>query len=248
MPFLAVIVSGSTIPSTDSYNVQRLEKRGNDDPDIKEFTDEDLMRKLMAEYEAQRKVQSNSFAKYSVIKKELDRLGEQLAQVKAKVQSNIDKTKKEKPMELPDSLKKSRRIQRIYGDGDDEDDESEESSNILKISHEFQNLLTQEGEDNPRRLLSSLEDAYQLQYELANDKAEEMEQLTQELLRLQAEITSRSEFNERLLETQAQAAVQPSSISKVKAMGVGFISNLLKMPHGHSRGTETEPEQANDDQ
>ncbi|KAH6580019.1 hypothetical protein BASA60_003060 [Batrachochytrium salamandrivorans] len=32
IPLLAVVASGSTIPSTDSYNVQRLEKRGNDDP------------------------------------------------------------------------------------------------------------------------------------------------------------------------------------------------------------------------
>ncbi|KAJ1334288.1 hypothetical protein BSLG_008123 [Batrachochytrium salamandrivorans] len=151
-------------------------------------------------------------------------------------------------MESPASLKKSRRTQRIYEDEDDEDDESEESSNFLKISHEFQNLLTQQGEDNPRRLLSSLEDTYQLQYELANDKAEEIEQLIQELLRMQAEITFRDGFNKRLSEPQAQEAVQPSSIPQVKAMGVGFVSNLLKMPHDHSHGTETEPEQANDDQ
>ncbi|KAH6572322.1 hypothetical protein BASA62_003471 [Batrachochytrium salamandrivorans] len=41
MPLLAVAASGSTIPSTDSYNVQQLEKRGDNDPASKEFTDED---------------------------------------------------------------------------------------------------------------------------------------------------------------------------------------------------------------
>ncbi|KAH6598858.1 hypothetical protein BASA50_003365 [Batrachochytrium salamandrivorans] len=40
MPLLAAAASGSTIPSTDSYNVQQLEKRGDNDPASKEFTDE----------------------------------------------------------------------------------------------------------------------------------------------------------------------------------------------------------------
>ncbi|KAH9265385.1 hypothetical protein BASA84_001655 [Batrachochytrium salamandrivorans] len=38
IPLLAVVASGSTIPSTDGYSVQRLEKRGDSDSDIKGST------------------------------------------------------------------------------------------------------------------------------------------------------------------------------------------------------------------
>ncbi|KAH9269932.1 hypothetical protein BASA83_007918 [Batrachochytrium salamandrivorans] len=36
IPLLAIVASGITIPSTDGYNVQRLEKRGGSDPDFNE--------------------------------------------------------------------------------------------------------------------------------------------------------------------------------------------------------------------
>ncbi|KAH6582656.1 hypothetical protein BASA61_008406 [Batrachochytrium salamandrivorans] len=40
IPLLAVVASGITIPSTDGYNVQRLEKRSDSEPDNNEPGDE----------------------------------------------------------------------------------------------------------------------------------------------------------------------------------------------------------------
>ncbi|KAH6598907.1 hypothetical protein BASA50_003413 [Batrachochytrium salamandrivorans] len=163
MPFLAVIASGNTIPNTDSYNVQRLEKRGDNDPDIKEFTDEDLMAKLMAKYKAQRKAQSDVFTEYSAIVKKLEILDRQRAQARAILRSGVTKDKTNEQIELLDSLKKTRRNRRIHDDEDDEDDESDELPNFLKVSQEFQGLLVQEGENNPMKPPNFLPEGYILQ-------------------------------------------------------------------------------------
>ncbi|KAH6566576.1 hypothetical protein BASA60_009408 [Batrachochytrium salamandrivorans] len=45
-PLLAVVASGITIPSTDGYNVQQLEKRSDSEPDNNEPGDEGPRRDL----------------------------------------------------------------------------------------------------------------------------------------------------------------------------------------------------------
>ncbi|KAH9252883.1 hypothetical protein BASA81_009186 [Batrachochytrium salamandrivorans] len=114
IPLLAVVASGSTIPSTDSYNVQQLEKRGDSDPDIKESAVEELKARLMLEYEAKRQALSKASDQRLMEIKKLERLGKQGAQVNIDLQNEMDKDKeKEKdPMESSSSSEEFRKLQR----------------------------------------------------------------------------------------------------------------------------------------
>ncbi|KAH6596937.1 hypothetical protein BASA61_003318, partial [Batrachochytrium salamandrivorans] len=97
IPLLAVAASGSTIPSTDSYNVQQLEKRGNNDPDINEPADEE----------------SNGQEESS----DGSRLG-------AEFQGFFDQDKTNGPVEPSKFLQLGQRIRDFFTkDGDDEDDD-----------------------------------------------------------------------------------------------------------------------------
>ncbi|KAH9273662.1 hypothetical protein BASA83_003995 [Batrachochytrium salamandrivorans] len=73
-------VSGNTIPSTDSYNVQQLEKRGNNDPASKKSASKNPMAKLMAKYEAPKQARYNVFTQHSMMVDEQEKLDEQGAQ------------------------------------------------------------------------------------------------------------------------------------------------------------------------
>ncbi|KAH6571732.1 hypothetical protein BASA60_002549 [Batrachochytrium salamandrivorans] len=264
MPLLAVAASGNTIPSTDSYDVQQLEKRGDNDPDINESAVEELKAKLMEEYEAKKKAHSDLFSKYSVMIEEQERLRKQQDQVKIDLQNEIDKDKEKESVGPHNSLGNPRGNKRIFANGDDG---SEELSNSLQVGHMLKDFF-EDKTNGPEESTSSSEDPYGLKHTVAEDgkeglvessgsfgtpyehqrKIEEIKESNQEPLKIQDEVTSGDSSNKRLPEKQAQAAVKPSSMPQVRMVDINPILKPLKMPRDRSHGTKTGAKQANDDQ
>ncbi|KAH6598860.1 hypothetical protein BASA50_003367 [Batrachochytrium salamandrivorans] len=143
MPLLAAAASGSTIPSTDSYNVQQLEKRGNNDPDINEPADEE----------------SNGQEESS----DGSRLG-------AAFQGFFDQDKTNGPVEPSKFLQLGQRIRDFFTkDGDDGDDEDDDFKNGLWVP---KNIVSGEGEEKPEELSSSSEETHTPQDTLSEDEDE----------------------------------------------------------------------------
>ncbi|KAH6564633.1 hypothetical protein BASA61_003291 [Batrachochytrium salamandrivorans] len=221
MPLLAVIASGNTIPSTDSYNVQQLEKRGDNDPASKKSAAKNPMAKLMEKYEAQKRVQSQVSGRYLGAAEQLKGLNEQEAQVRAQVKDEMDRYKKKKLMTTSSS-----------------------SEELPTLKH----TVAEDGKGKPKELNNALKKNRGKQYKLAKDVLKAREKFNQKHLEKQDEITSGEASNKKLPETQAQAAVKPSSMPRVRMVNTNPISSPLKMPRDYSHGTKTEPKQVNDDQ
>ncbi|KAH6569525.1 hypothetical protein BASA61_004485 [Batrachochytrium salamandrivorans] len=100
IPLLAVVASGSTIPSTDSYNVQRLEKRGNDDPASKKSGAKDPRVELAAGSGVKGGAQSKVSNRYLGVTEKPKGLDEQQAQARAQIKSDIDKNRRERLVKL----------------------------------------------------------------------------------------------------------------------------------------------------
>ncbi|KAH6581156.1 hypothetical protein BASA60_002539 [Batrachochytrium salamandrivorans] len=188
MPLLAVIASGNTIPSTDSYNVQQLEKRGDNDPASKKSAAKNPMAKLMEKYEAQKRVQSQVSGRYLGAAEQLKGLNEQEAQVRAQVKDEMDRYKKKKLMTTSSS-----------------------SEELPTLKH----TVAEDGKGKPKELNNALKKNRGKQYKLAKDVLKAREKFNQKHLEKQDEITSGEASNKKLPETQAQAAVKPSSMPRV---------------------------------
>ncbi|KAH9266491.1 hypothetical protein BASA84_001128 [Batrachochytrium salamandrivorans] len=226
IPLLAVVASGSTIPSKTSYNVQRLEKRGDDDPASKGYTAKNSRAKLAVVSDANGGAQSPTLAQHLSLAEQLEKIGERWTQVETELQGDIDQDKEKKRARLHNLGKESYKSQHgtpNYNRGDDE----------------------RNWRDRP--LFCNQAVVHESQHGTDNTVLEEIRKLNQELLKKQDEITNRGASNEKLSETQAQAIVQPKSIPHVNTVSISPILSSLKPSHGRSHGTKTVPEQIDDD-
>ncbi|KAH6593120.1 hypothetical protein BASA50_007594 [Batrachochytrium salamandrivorans] len=246
IPLLAVVANGSTIPSTDSYNVQQLEKRGDNDPDINESAVEELKAKLMEKYEAQKKAHSDLFAEYSVMVEEHEKLRKQKTQVNIDLQNEIDKGKEKESVELFNSLQVGHMPQDFFDK--DKTNGPEESTSSLEDPYGLKHTVAEDGKEGLVESSGSFGTPYEHQHSIAKDGLEEIEQSNQEPLKIQDEITIRDSSNKKLPEKQARAAAQSSGIPRVKMVNLNPILSKLKMPRDYSHGTKTGAKQANDDQ
>ncbi|KAH9276510.1 hypothetical protein BASA83_001215 [Batrachochytrium salamandrivorans] len=144
IPLLAVVASGSTIPSKTSYNVQRLEKRGNNDPASKGYTAKNSRAKLAVVSDANGGAQSPTLAQHLSLAEQLEKIGERWTQVETELQGDIDQDKEKKRARLHNLGKESYKSQHgtpNYNRGDDEK-KLARSSTFLQSGRGFRNLPT----------------------------------------------------------------------------------------------------------
>ncbi|KAH6564596.1 hypothetical protein BASA62_007820 [Batrachochytrium salamandrivorans] len=231
IPLLAVVASGSTIPSTDGYSVQRLEKRGDSDSDIKGSTAKNSRVKLVEESGAKGGAQSQIPDRYPAITKQLKGLDQWRTKLKAEMRVEADDYKKERlaktssslenphtpqrivniyqnPGERPDLLKEIRRLQ--SGVNEDKKKELLELPSSSKSGRMVKSTFIKNKRKNTMKSLNYLGRTLSGQRRSTQDKSGSMENSNQEPSEEQNQKASGDASNKELPENQAQTAVQNS--------------------------------------
>ncbi|KAH6578148.1 hypothetical protein BASA81_007261 [Batrachochytrium salamandrivorans] len=178
IPLLAVVASGSTIPSKTSYNVQRLEKRGNNDPASKGYTAKNSRAKLAVVSDANGGAQSPTLAQHLSLAEQLEKIGERWTQVETELQGDIDQDKEKKRARLHNLGKESYKSQHgtpNYNRGDDEK-KLARSSTFLQSGRGFRNLPTHK-KNKPMGFLNSLQIYPKVQRFFSREKGKPMESI-----------------------------------------------------------------------
>ncbi|KAH6585895.1 hypothetical protein BASA50_000839 [Batrachochytrium salamandrivorans] len=262
IPLLAVAVSGSTIPSKTSYSVQRLEKRGDDDPASKGSAPKNTKVELAVGSEPKGGARSKVLREHLSLAKQLEEIEERWVQHQDVLQIEMDKNKggDEELVKPHGPLKKYPTPQ--HGADNDDGKEPARLSNIVEIDPTVQRFVTRERnkimnsidsfkatrrlrdsmrKNRPAGSSNSLPQHYRNQHSVVNIMSGPMDKSNQ------GEMTFRDAFKKNHPGNQAQSSVRSKYISQEKTVDVNDILNALKMSHDHSHGTSTGPEQIDND-